>query len=259
MDMVLNELSFEGQFAGYYEGAPRVEVLMNTVLVFRTHPKARFVYVCRALNQATICPSLSLYDCLLQMPPSDQRSAFLRIVTSNPYIDDLLDAEAPQHVCMMSDTDVSGSSIAGAAHVGASLCSLPDAGKYSLPQIHAVYSPHGSNSSERCVDNYLSPQDLRDRVWLRYELIAKHAKGGSGTLMDLDDVTAKKVLNSGIRDDSGRQVYSYHEGKIYEFQWDGIDKFHGYPIRASEAPANILRRMVDDGIITDVLYRRLIH
>lgn len=91
-----------------------------------------------------------------------------------------------------------------------------------------------------------------------YSPTAKHAQGGWGTEMDLDDEEAKEVLNQGQQ--VGKQVYgrSSRTGKIYEFQPDGVGGWHGYSIPGNEAPSSVLKDLRDRGVITNSEYKRLV-
>ena len=75
--------------------------------------------------------------------------------------------------------------------------------------------------------------------------------------MDLDLPTAREVLNSAIAGGDKKQLYGYHEGKVYEFQPDNAGTYHGYPIRGDEAPKDVLRKWLAEHVITDAQYNRL--
>lgn len=45
--------------------------------------------------------------------------------------------------------------------------------------------------------------------------------------MDLDNETAQSVLSKGMTGPNRRQVYAFHEGKLYEFQPDNVGGYHG--------------------------------
>jgi hypothetical protein len=90
---------------------------------------------------------------------------------------------------------------------------------------------------------------------LVYEGIAKHAPGGYGTLMDLDQATAQSVLNRSVQ--VGRQRYAFHDGKLYEFESDNAGTWHGYPIPGNEAPPTALRQLVLRNDISPAEYNRL--
>lgn len=91
---------------------------------------------------------------------------------------------------------------------------------------------------------------------LNYVPTEKHKKGGWGTEMDLDDKTAQNVLNDSIK--GGKQRYGYLEGKLYEFQPDNQQGWHGYPIKGTEAPPSVLKKMRENGIITNPEYKKFI-
>ncbi|WP_137926206.1 hemagglutinin repeat-containing protein [Cupriavidus sp. 2SB] len=86
----------------------------------------------------------------------------------------------------------------------------------------------------------------------RYAPTEKHARGGWGTPMDLDDRTAQEVLNNSIQD--GKQRYGIKDGKIYEFQPDNVGGWHGYPIPGKETSADVLREFVRRGDLSKSQY-----
>ena len=92
----------------------------------------------------------------------------------------------------------------------------------------------------------------------RYVPSPKHnPQGGWGSPMDLSDDVAGQVLNEGIS--NGKQVYGYHEGKVYVFQPDNAGGFHGYNITGNERiPTTVLRQWKDDGIISSVEYSHML-
>jgi RHS repeat-associated protein len=90
----------------------------------------------------------------------------------------------------------------------------------------------------------------------RYAPSDKHRPGGWGTLMDLDDETAGRVLNESV--EGGKQRYGVYNGKIYEFQPDNVGGYHGYPIPGTEAPIQVLRKFLQDKLINNALYNRLL-
>jgi filamentous hemagglutinin len=91
-----------------------------------------------------------------------------------------------------------------------------------------------------------------------YSPSPKHEPGGWGTEMDLDSATAQRVLSEGILGPNGRQVYGYHNGKMYEFQPDNVGAYHGYPVPGNEVPTAVLRTLRDAKIITRSEYGRFL-
>lgn len=83
----------------------------------------------------------------------------------------------------------------------------------------------------------------------------KHASGGWGTPMDLSDSKAQEVLNNSIQ--GGKQRYGMSGGKLYEFQPDNAAGWHGYPIVGTEAPANVLRELLNRNDINKSEYNKL--
>ena len=76
--------------------------------------------------------------------------------------------------------------------------------------------------------------------------------------MDLDDTEAVEVLNNGILSPNGKQVYGYRDGKLYEFQPDGVGGYHGYPIPGNEAPPEVLRQLKAQGVIGNKEYKKML-
>ncbi|EFO79004.1 YD repeat-containing protein [Oscillochloris trichoides DG-6] len=89
----------------------------------------------------------------------------------------------------------------------------------------------------------------------KYSPTRKHKPGGWGTEMDLSDDVAQEVLNQGLP--GGRQIYGYHNGKIYEFQPDNQGGYHGYPVSGTEAPPSVLKELLASGKISRAEYNRL--
>lgn len=68
-----------------------------------------------------------------------------------------------------------------------------------------------------------------------------HLKGkGTVSIMDLEEGDAQIVLNKAIPD--GEKLYSYHDGKFYEFQCHKDNCWHGY-CPHDGIPENIQRRL----------------
>jgi RHS repeat-associated protein len=101
-------------------------------------------------------------------------------------------------------------------------------------------------------------EDERAEARRRYSPTAKHAPGGWGTPMDLDNQTAEEVLNEGVVAPNGKQIYGYHDGKLYEYQPDNTGGYHGYPIPGNEAPPSVLKQLRDSGVISQKEYKKLV-
>jgi filamentous hemagglutinin len=76
--------------------------------------------------------------------------------------------------------------------------------------------------------------------------------------MDLDAGTAGKLLENGVKAPNGKQIYNYHDGKLYEFQPDVPGSYHGYPVPGNEVPPAVLKQMKASGTITNSQYNKFI-
>ncbi len=103
----------------------------------------------------------------------------------------------------------------------------------------------------------LSNQSDSDSKWI-YEPSPKHNQNSQGDAspMDLDKSTAQEVLNQGVP--FGKQVYSYHDGKVYVFQPDNAGTYHGY-ISTDRVPTPVLRNWKTNGLITNSEYNDMLH
>jgi hypothetical protein len=109
-----------------------------------------------------------------------------------------------------------------------------------------------------CNDQLLNPA-LR-----RYQLIPKHAPGGFGTLMDLDDAVALDVLQTAAYDPKAAEqgvpsLWGFRNGKVYRFMCDGcaVATWHGYPTE-EKPPTAVLREWMRQGTISAAEYNRMI-
>ncbi|WP_434339155.1 FG-GAP-like repeat-containing protein [Motilimonas cestriensis] len=91
---------------------------------------------------------------------------------------------------------------------------------------------------------------------LKYAPTDKHRKGGWGTEMDLSDEVAQSVLDNSFQ--GGKQRYNYHEGRVYEFQPDNQEGWHGYPVKGTKVPPSIIKQLKERGDITKPQYNKLI-
>lgn len=80
-------------------------------------------------------------------------------------------------------------------------------------------SKKGLTTSEQLGFYELSEKKFPSKS-LKYRSTRKHEPGGRGTLMDLDSDTSQRVLENSIA--SGGQRYGFHNGKLYEFQFDNF-------------------------------------
>jgi hypothetical protein len=121
--------------------------------------------------------------------------------------------------------------IACAAHYMGNLVSLQRSGPPSQKKLAVLFCRQGHSVKE--IDNLVDARDLPAFRW-KYVPSPKHARGGFGTFMDLDDETAQDVLERGI--EVGRRVFGFHQEKYYIFNPDNFLGYHGYPIEIREVP-----------------------
>lgn len=92
--------------------------------------------------------------------------------------------------------------------------------------------------------------NLRGRLW---HPSPKHRRGGSGTLMDLNDEVAQAVLNRGIP--FNNRVYGYHNRRFYRFDYENRTDnnnngfFHGYPVERNQISSYVQKLMKNAGIL----------
>lgn len=258
MDLLINELSFHAQARNNHDGIRLMNGLIELVTSFKKLQKANRVITHSTFHGLPVAAELSVLDCLRSLGPTTERQVFFQLATKGPFIDHILQDEIPAHTCVLDHDDLKNSSLAGAAYVDGSLASLSDSSRFSTQVITVSFSTDGAVAKSVDLHNFSSAGEMTERLELRYVPSAKHAAGGFGTRMDLDPQVAKEVLNRGLLGPNGRQIYSFHDRKIYEFQPDGTGSFHGYPISSRELPTQVLRNMLEGGMIDTPQYRELL-
>lgn len=84
---------------------------------------------------------------------------------------------------------------------------------------------------------------------------------GWGTPDPIPDVKiGQKLLESAYTSSKNKQLYNYFEGTLVKFQPDTNNTWHAYKVMnpAKEVPIDVLRKMLDDGIITKPEYKALL-
>lgn len=132
---------------------------------------------------------------------------------------------------------------------------------------------------KREIESYLNAasvlwkQQLSSPMLRKYVPTPKHQTGAShgrkGTVMDLGDVQATKVLQEALHDtgaaltDKAPRLWGYHRGNVYQFHYDNAGGWHGFPVetkppdsviqiwratrRVTEAEFNRIRRLANRG------------
>ncbi len=250
MHVMINEYSFIGQ-AKSVAGAPTLmKTILNIIKELKPIQKSDPIYTHSTFWECRLSANSTVYDWATTRFPKnadpddrDIRSRFVRTVKNGPFIDKVLTKALEYHKCYFKKQDVSSSSIAGAVHFKGILVSLQDAPEFESEHLKVKFSTDGEYYEDVEVYNLTKEGQL----WLvrrRYVPTLKHAPGGRGTRMDLNDETAQTVLDDGIA--YGGQVYGYHHGKLYIFQYDNAGGYHGYPV--DRVPIPVIRKMQETGI-----------
>jgi len=205
----VNELSFVGQAHDLYHAAELLVGLVDTLKVVLSAFRIDNITGHSKLWEKNITPTHSvnraLYECSL---PLDERTLLLTILKNGPFVDFLINSQEIDCSCRIGGIDVSFSGIAGSAHFGGCLVSLPEAQGFSDHSIGVVLCQPDPKQTN--IKNFTSIEQV-DPLLRRYIPSEKHQLGGWGTLMELDDVIAQQVLDSGVV--YGRKIYGLHSGQ----------------------------------------------
>ncbi|AOT68320.1 hypothetical protein [Geosporobacter ferrireducens] len=70
----------------------------------------------------------------------------------------------------------------------------------------------------------------------------------------------EKSLNTAYSSSDTKQLYNVYNGKLVKFQPDNVGGWHAYEVinPAEEVPADVLRQMKKDGVITNSQYNKWI-
>ncbi|GAB4291380.1 MAG: hypothetical protein Fur0025_26530 [Oscillatoriaceae cyanobacterium] len=250
MHFVINELSFIGQANTNYEADDLMKVLLDVVKELEPIRGDDPIQVHSSFARRKLSVNLMvkdwLYEKLKSASPTDKDRlvSLVTIMTKWPFIDKTLDDALAFWECHFNQQDVSGSSLAGAAYLKATLISLQKSPEFADEYILVIFSTDGNNYDNIEILN-LTTASKAKKLRPRYVPSPKHAPGGWGTLMDITDEEAQAILDTGIA--SGKQIYAYYQGKYYEFQDDNAGGFHGYPVDSREVPADVIKRITEEG------------
>lgn len=248
MHFLINELSFIGQAETKHEADDLIKIIINLIVELEPIRGDNPIQTHSSFANCKLSVDYSVKQWIYEKlkSPQEQKIAnlLLTIMSNGPFIDRTLDELLDYCECYFKQRDVSESSLAGAAHLSGTLISLQKAPEFAGETIKVRFSTDGEIYEDKNIPN-LTTVSQASKLRPRYVPSPKHAAGGWGTLMDLNDEIAQTVLDKGIV--SGKQIYGYHEGRFYEFQPDNVGGFHGYPIDRKEVPAKALKQMEDWG------------
>ncbi len=251
MYVMINELSFIGQ-ADIKQDAPTLmRTMMNVIRELKPIQGDDPTCTHTSLFNQPLSAEYSVDDWVTTRfandPDRDVRRFFVVYVRKGPFIDRLLDKVLEYHECYLNDQDdVLGSSLAGAAYFTGTLVSLQDAPLFEDKFIQVRFSIGDNPYEDIKIPNLTREGQLWGVARRQYVPSPKHNPlGGWGSPMDLDDETAQRVLDRGVR--YRRQIYGYHDGKFYVFQNDNAGGYHGYLI--DRPPTYALRKLKNSGIL----------
>ncbi|MBU2703800.1 hypothetical protein Ga0466249_004950, partial [Sporomusaceae bacterium BoRhaA] len=124
-----------------------------------------------------------------------------------------------------------------------------DLGKaFSSSGANTGTSAQGSGNAER----KLAPND------------GKHTSQAKGDISAdpfwNDQEKGQQSLNTAYSSDGTKQLYNVSDGKLVKFQPDNVGGWHAYEVKnpAEEVPADVLRQMKNDGVISNAQYNKWI-
>ncbi|MBD2439519.1 hypothetical protein [Nostoc sp. FACHB-110] len=243
MHFLINELSFIKQ-AKHNDDADRLMIVLFEIIKELEPLFSKPILTHSTFFSCYITEEVKVGHWLYQKSKSangkeqeTSRILLIKLMNNGPFIDEILDEELEFHECYFNHQDVCGSSLAGAVYLQGNLISLQDAPDFVSQSIQLRYSHNGVEYQEIEITN-LTHVIHTKKLRRFYVPSPKHAPGGWGTLMDLNDEVAQVVLDKGIV--NGRQIYGYYGGKFYEFQSDNFAGFHGYPVDENEVPYKVI-------------------
>ncbi len=87
-------------------------------------------------------------------------------------------------------------------------------------------------------------------------------RGGWGSENPIpNDKVGQELLNTAYSSEKNKQLYNLYDGDIIKFQPDGSSgEWHAYKVSntAIEVPTDVYRQMLEDGLISNTDYNKLI-
>jgi len=242
MHVLINELSFIGQASTIHEVSPLMRAMMEVMRALEPLRGNDPIFTHSNFSNCQLSPDCTVHKWARSMSASDRdiRLIFIKLATQGPFIDRILNQELDYIECLFNEQDVSTSSLAGAAYFTGTLVSLKNAPEFSFEQIQVKFSLDGKLFQDIEIINLTDASQV-SKLRRRYVVSPKHVSRGWGTLMDIDEETAQKILDMGVM--SGKQVYGYHNRKFYQFQPDNAGGYHGYPVSGNDIPAQVLKQL----------------
>lgn len=251
MRFLINELSFIGQAQHNDDADNLMNILLEIIDEIEPIRAEKSILIHSSFFSCYISTVLKVKDWLYAKSKSsigeeqeNNRLLLIKLMNKGPFVDEILEESIDYHECEFNSQDVLGSSLAGAAYLKGTLISLQNAPDFVVERVRVKFTTDGKSYEDIEISN-LTDVGQANKLRPRYVPSPKHALGGWGTLMDLNDEDAQAILNKGVV--NGRQIYGYFEGKFYEFQSDNVGGFHGYPVPLNEVPSKVIKKMQDLG------------
>lgn len=250
MQFIINELSFIGQAKNEHEADNLMKVMSELIKELKPIHKSTPIRIHKSFCNCQLSPGITVDKWIrtkLQSPREKDIGRFFVVLASKgPFIDDI--EEITQELtscwkCYLDEEDITDSSLTTAAYLNrkGALVSLQKAPNFSFELIPVKFCKDGEIYEYIQISN-LTHANQACKLRRTYAPSPKHAAGGWGTLMDLSDELAQKVLDNGICGPS-KQIYGYCNGKFYEFQPDNAGGYHGYPVNDTEIPPMVYKEL----------------
>ncbi|MEQ9878014.1 hypothetical protein ABRP92_08460 [Pectobacterium aroidearum] len=269
MDIAINELSFKGQFKSFDEMAECINTIAKISEISKKINGNKPLRRTKGLAKRPISGDKtieSFFSELLQQKDSkiqDLVNKYLLNLVQGPFIKlDELDEK------IKDITSICGDKIEGTA-IHAYLSRKEES-------VHAIISAPGSaydsglffkisigDGKEKTILNFIS-ETCCSSLLRHYQANEKHSilkdkfvGGNMHTRMDLDDASAQLCLSNGIQIIGNRYVYSFEQGRWYEFPPHTHGCYHGYPIDnpGNSAELNHIIRIFGEPPYAEVGYK----
>lgn len=255
MYVLINECSFIGQAQSQDEASILMKQMLSIVRELKDIEIGSPICIHNQIHEKYITSNITTHEWAVFKKNNDSyrdlRIFWDILMKKGPFINELLDESVPSHICFFQENDVTGSSLAGAAHFQGIVVSLAKHNQFQNQEITVFFQINPSEKHPKIITNLW----VQEHIWLirkRYEPNPKHDikipnHGVHGSIMDLPDDIAQRVLDKGVI--YGKKFYGYYQGKYYTFTPHRENFYHGFPINELDVPTPVIKQMRDTGII----------
>lgn len=263
--LLVNERSFVGQAISFRKASELLAALVNTMKMLRPRLAAdRPLLVHPNLRGAQLTENLTLNGWLSEKQLEKEfqavRSYLLHVLNAGPFLRfegaSAQSDETATYRLAQSDVDVTGSSVAAAAHRHPNLwlACLTGAKEFSAHPLYVVPLPLGSGPSSKPygptleIPNFSEGPQV-DALRLVYEPNdEKHHTQSRGrrSPMDLPPEEATEVLNRSITVPGKKSRYAVAGDIVYEFRPHRDNVYHGHQIARDRELLEVPLRILED-------------